>query len=134
MKTPAKLLSLLLLLLLGVSFASAQNSTTLSSSEIEQLREERSVYLFNMQNKHDINKQKAMDGNVSLVAEQADLQNKRREIKIIDDVTFPKYVETNDLQKGSWEYAQNKKAWIEANPEKYQAMMAGADAYETAGN
>jgi hypothetical protein len=134
MKAPAKLLSLLILLLIGVSFASAQTTNHLSSTEIEQLREERTIAIFNLQNKHDLDKMKAMEATTSLVAEKADLSNKRHEIQIVDDATFPKYVEMNDQQKGSWEYAQAKKAWVEANPEKYQAMMAGANAPELAGN
>ena len=58
--------------------------------------------------------------------EKADLENKRREVQIVEDATFPKYVEMNNAQKASWEYAQAKKAWVQANPDKYTAMMQGA--------
>ena len=111
-------------LLLSASFVSAQNAD-LSNSDIESLREERAVYVFNKQNKHDIEKQGEMV-KLTVVAEKADLQTKRREVQVVNDPSFPKFAETNDPQKGSWEYAQAKKEWIAANPEKYQAMMNGA--------
>ena len=120
MKTLATIFTFLLLLL-SVSIVSAQNSS-LSNADIEQLREERAVYIFNKSNKHDIEKQNKMV-QLEVVAEKADLDNKRREVKVVNEPTFPKYNETNDPQKGSWEYAQAKKEWIAANPEKYEAMM-----------
>lgn len=122
MKTLATITSLLTLLFISVSFASAQS---LTPSEIEQLREERAVYIFNKSNEHDIKKQGEMV-HLTVVAEKADLQNKRREVSVVNDPSFPKFAETNDPQKGSWEYAQAKKAWIAANPDKYESMMNGS--------
>ena len=122
MKTLVTIFSLLALLL-SVSFVSAQ-SQSLSPSDIEQIREERALYIFNKMNEHDIQKQDEMV-HLDVISEKADLQNKRREIQIVNDPTFPKMAETNDPQKGSWEYAQAKKDWIAANPEKYKAMMNG---------
>ena len=126
MKTLVSIITLLTLLFIGGLSLNAQTSTQLSSSEIEQLREERTITLFNMQNKHDIAKQKAMGETFSLNEEKADLENKRREVQIVDEASFPKYVEMNNSQKAAWEYAQAKKAWVEANPAKYAEMMSGA--------
>lgn len=128
MKALSLLTASLFLLLLSFGMVSAQTSSNLSTEDISQLREERSVYLFNMQNKHDIEKQKNMGEAYEANVEKADLNNKRREIQIVEDSTFPKYVEMNDAQKASWEYAQAKKAWIAANPEGYAALQKGASA------
>lgn len=111
----------LLLLLLSVSLASAQ---TFNPSDLESLREERAVYLFNKNNAHDIAKQKEMV-QFSVVSEKADLDNKRREIQIVNDESFPKMVEMNNVQKAAWEYEQAKKAWVSANRQKYENMMSG---------
>lgn len=119
------LIATIFALFFTITLVSAQ-STSLSTAEVQQLREERSVAIFNQQNKHDIAKQKAMGETYELNVEKADLENKRHEVQIVEDASFPKYAEMNNSQKASWEYAQAKKAWIEANPTKYAEMMQGA--------
>lgn len=113
-------LTTFLLVLLSTTFVSAQS---LSSSEIDKLREERAVYLFEMQNHFDLSKEKNMQESHRSVAEKADLRTKRREIQIVDEPSYPKMIETNDLQQGSWEYDQAKQAWIAEHPEKYTSLM-----------
>lgn len=122
MKTFASILALLTILLFCGSALSAQ---TISQEELTQLKEERTVALFNMQNKHDIQKQKEMVKLNAAQTEKADLQNKRREVQVVNDPIFPKLIESNDPNKASWEYAQAKQQWVNANPEKYTAMMNG---------
>lgn len=119
------LLAITATLLLTITMVFGQSSN-LSTSEIETLREERSVALFNMQNKHDIQKQKAMGETFKMNVEKADLENKRNEIEIVNDATFPKYAEMNNSQKAAWEYEKAKKEWVAANPDKYASMMANA--------
>lgn len=120
MKTFATTLTLLALLFIGGSYANAQS---FSNADLQQLREERSITLFNLQNKSDIAKEKAMGETYTMNVENADLDNKRNEVEIVKDASFPKFAETNNPQKGAWEYAQAKQAWVDAHPEQYAAMM-----------